>query len=103
MLNTFSPALSWLLVGLALVLILYHIAKIFRQRALQSGNGAAIIFGMGVLLIELPRHVYDLTAEEFDAIGWLGAAAIAMSFALEFWDRRTKHRGTPSERPGENA
>src|SRR5688572_12509562 len=103
MLSAFSPVLSWLLIGLASVLILYHVAKIFRQRALEPGNAASIIFGMGILIIELPRHVYDLTAEEFDAISWLGAAAIAMSFALEFWDRRTKHRGTPSERPGENA
>lgn len=80
--------LSWSLITAAAAYIVYHVVKVVRSRRLATNSAAAIMFGQGLLLFELPKYLYpDLPRDAFEAISWLAIVMVLSAIGLEIWDR----------------
>jgi hypothetical protein len=95
MIDPFGTVLSWIIILGAFAYIIFHVLKVVRSERLEIRNAAAIMFGTGWLIIELPRRVYPtLPSNAFDALNWFGIVTVLSSIALEMWGRRiNRERG----------
>jgi hypothetical protein len=99
MVDPFGTILSWSIIVGVSAYIVYHFAMIFRHMRMEIHNAAAIMFGTGWLIIELPRRVYSLPADALDALNWLGIITVLASIAIELPGRRVRRDSAKLERP----